>query len=296
MVKRRFLGFMGKSKVLNVLNLHNNYNTKVRNMDYRNRLKNCKSLIVKVGTSTITYSSGKLNLRRIDQLARVLTDIRNRGINVVLVSSGAIGVGSVRLGFETRPTLMREKQAAAAVGQAVLMQIYQNIFNEYNQKTAQVLVTKEDMSGNERPENIVNTFHTLWEFGVIPVVNANDTISTAEIGFSDNDNLAAQLGAFLKVDTLVLCTDIDGMYNCDPKKNPDAVKFSVIDEITDEIQAMAGDKGSTFSVGGMSAKLTAAELCMENGIDMIVALGDDPYILYDIIDGKDVGTLFAGKR
>lgn len=265
-------------------------------MDYRNRLKACKSLIVKVGTSTITYPNGKLNLRRIDQLARVLTDIRNRSTNVVLVSSGAIGVGSVRLGFEARPTLMREKQAAAAVGQAVLMQVYQNIFNEYNQKTAQVLVTKEDMSGDERPENIVNTFHTLWEFGVIPVVNANDTISTAEIGFSDNDNLAAQLGAFLKVDTLVLCTDIDGMYNCDPKKNPNAAKLSVIDKITDEIQAMAGDKGSTFSVGGMSAKLTAAELCMENGIDMVVALGDDPYILYDIIDGKDVGTLFAGKR
>lgn len=265
-------------------------------MDYRENLKNSKSVAVKVGTSTITYPNGKLNLRRIGSLARVLTDIRNRGIDVVLVTSGAIGVGSIRLGYEKRPTLMREKQAAAAVGQAVLMQIYQSFFNEYNQKVAQVLVTKDDMREGDRSENIINTFHTLWEMGVIPIVNANDTISTVEIGFSDNDNLAAHLAALLKMDTLVLFTDIDGMYSSDPKKDPDAVKFSVIDEITDDILAMAGDKGSTFSVGGMSAKLTAATKCMDNGIDMVISLGDNPETLYSILDGDDIGTLFVGKK
>ncbi len=265
-------------------------------MDYRSKLKDSKSVAVKVGTSTITYPNGKLNMRRIGILARVLTDIKNRGIDVVLVTSGAIGVGSTRLGFEKRPTLMREKQAAAAVGQAVLMQIYQSFFNEYNQKVAQVLVTKDDMRGDERTENIINTFHTLWEFGVIPIVNANDTISTVEIGFSDNDTLAAQLASLLKMDTLVLFTDIDGMYNKDPKNNPDAVKIDVIDEITEEILAMAGDKGSTFSVGGMSAKLTAAKQCMDSKIDMVIALGEDPELLYNILDGDDIGTLFAGKK
>jgi len=265
-------------------------------MDYRSKLKESKSVAVKVGTSTITYPNGKLNMRRIGILARVLTDIKNRGIDVVLVTSGAIGVGSTRLGFETRPTLMREKQAAAAVGQAVLMQIYQSHFTDYNQQVAQILVTKDDMREDDRTENIINTFHTLWEMGVIPIVNANDTISTVEIGFSDNDTLAAHLAALLNMDTLVLFTDIDGMYNKDPKTNPDAVKIDVIDEVTEDILAMAGDKGSTFSVGGMSAKLTAATECMEKGIDMVIALGEDPELLYNILDGENVGTLFAGKK
>ncbi len=265
-------------------------------MDYRKRLSESKSIAVKVGTSTITYPNGKLNMRRIGSLARVLADFRNRGIDVVLVTSGAIGVGSIRLGYEQRPTLMREKQAAAAVGQAVLMQIYQSFFTDYNQKVAQVLLTKDDMREDERTENIINTFHTLWEMGVIPIVNANDTISTVEIGFSDNDTLAAHVASLLKMDTLVLFTDIDAMYNKDPKRNPDAERISVVDEITDEILAMAGDKGSTFSVGGMAAKLNAATECMENGIDMVIALGEKPELLFDIIDGDDIGTLFVGKK
>lgn len=265
-------------------------------MNYRDRIKDSKSIAVKVGTSTITYSNGKLNMRKIGSLARVITDFRNRGKNIVLVTSGAIGVGSIRLGYSERPTVMREKQAAAAVGQAVLMQVYQSFFSDYNQKVAQVLVTKDDMRDDERIENIVNTFNTLWEMGVIPIVNANDTVSTAEMGFTDNDTLAAHTAALLKMDTLVLFTDIDGMYDKDPKRNPDAVKISVIDEITDEVMAMAGDKGSTFSVGGMAAKLNAATECIENGIDMVIALGDDPELLYHIMDGEDVGTLFVGKR
>lgn len=255
-------------------------------------------LVVKVGTSTITYPNGRLNLRLIEKLAWELTDFRNRGMDVALVSSGAIGVGSVRLGFSERPTLTRQKQAAAAVGQAALMQIYQNFFNTYHQTVAQILLTKEDFHEGSQRENTINTFDTLFELGVIPIINANDVTSTSEIEgvvFSDNDQLSATVAGAIHADLLVLLTDIDALYDKDPRRNRDAKRVARVTEVTPEIRAMAGAKGSAFSVGGMDTKLLAAEQCLSAQVDMVIAEGKDPSILNRIVDGEDVGTLFTCK-
>jgi len=265
-------------------------------LDLCNRLGKVKRIVVKVGTSTITYESGLLNLRRIEKLARVLSDLKNKGMEVVLVTSGAIGTGAASLGFKERPKITREKQATAAVGQAMLIQIYHKFFIEYNQKIAQVLLTKEDIKENERRENAINTFNTLFEFGLIPVVNANDTVSTNELDLSDNDRLSAHVSEIIGADLLVILTDIDALYNENPKTNPDAKRISRVTELTEEIFGMAGESGSAFSVGGMSAKLHAAKICEEGNVDMVVADGEDPEIIYDILEGKDVGTYFFLKK
>lgn len=261
----------------------------------REQLKQYKRIVIKVGTSMVTYPNGRLNLKRVERLAWVLSDLRNQGKEVVLVTSGSIGIGSVRLAFEERPKETKRKQAAAAVGQAILMQVYQNFFNEYNQKMAQILLTKDDIINDERKNNTMNTFETLLELGVIPVVNANDTISTDEIGFSDNDKLSALVASILGADLLILLTDIDGLYDADPKENPDAKRISYVEGITQEIEAMAGEKGSKFSVGGMTTKIEAAKMCMEQKLDMVIALGENPTIVFEILDGEDVGTYFRGK-
>ena len=260
----------------------------------RDKLKDYKRIIVKVGTSTITYPNGRLNLKRIEELAWVLTDLRNRGKEVVLVTSGAIGVGAVRMNMKERPTIIKEKQAAAAVGQAMLMQIYQNFFNRYNQTVAQVLLTKEELSSDSRYENTHNTLMTLLEMGIIPIINANDTISTYEIEISDNDRLSAMVAEIVEADLLILLTDIDALYDKDPRHNDDAKRVSYVAEITDEVKAMAGEKkGSEFSVGGMKTKLQAAEICLKANVQMAIALGEDPKVVHRIIDGEDVGTLFG---
>lgn len=260
----------------------------------RDKLKDYKRIIVKVGTSTITYPNGRLNLKRIEELAWVLTDLRNRGKEVVLVTSGAIGVGAVRMNMKERPTIIKEKQAAAAVGQAMLMQIYQNFFNRYNQTVAQVLLTKEELSSDSRYENTHNTLMTLLEMGIIPIINANDTISTYEIEISDNDRLSAMVAEIVEADLLILLTDIDALYDKDPRHNDDAKRVSYVAEITDEVKAMAGEKkGSEFSVGGMKTKLQAAEICLAAKVQMAIALGEDPKVVHRIIDGEDVGTLFG---
>ena len=266
-------------------------------LDIRERLKKSKRVVIKVGTSTITYhENGRLNLKRIQKMAWVISDLVNQGKDVVLVSSGAIGVGSTRLNFTERPKETRKKQAAAAVGQAVLMQIYQNFFNEYNQTVAQILLTKDDVNIDERRHNVENTFRTLFEMGVVPIVNANDTISTDEIEFSDNDRLSALVAQLTSADLLIILTDIDALYDGDPRVNPDAKRISCVEKITDEIMAMAGSNGSKYSVGGMITKLEAAKMCEENNIDMVVAHGENPTIIDDVIDGLDVGTLFIGKH
>lgn len=261
----------------------------------REQLKQYKRIVIKVGTSMVTYPNGRLNLKRVERLAWVLSDLRNQGKEVVLVTSGSIGIGSVRLAFEERPKETKKKQAAAAVGQAILMQVYQNFFNEYNQKMAQILLTKDDIVNDERKNNTMNTFETLLELGVIPVVNANDTISTDEIGFSDNDKLSALVASILGADLLILLTDIDGLYDADPKENPYAKRISYVEGITKEIEAMAGEKGSKFSVGGMTTKIEAAKMCMEQKLDMVIALGENPTIVFEVLDGEDVGTYFRGK-
>ncbi len=262
----------------------------------RELLKDCNRVVVKVGTSTITYPNGLLNLKRVEELAWVLTDLKNSGKDVVLVTSGAIGVGSVRMGMKERPTVMRQKQAAAAVGQAMIMQIYHNFFDRYNQTVAQVLLTKEEVGSDERYQNTRNTFETLMELGVIPIVNANDSISTEEIGISDNDRLSAIVAEIICADILILMTDIDGLYDSDPKSNPDAKRISFVDWVTDEVRQMAGDKGSAFSVGGMLTKLQAAEICQDAGVKMAIVLGEDPTIIHRVIAGEDVGTFFNSNK
>ncbi len=259
----------------------------------REALKSSKRIVVKVGTSTITYPNGKLNLKRIESLAWMLSDLRNQGREVVLVTSGAIGVGAVRMAMPKRPTVIKEKQAAAAVGQAVLMQIYQNFFNQYNQTVAQVLLTKEEVGTPKRRENTINTFLTLLELGVIPIVNANDTISTYEIEFSDNDRLSALVADIIGADLLILLTDIDALYDKNPKLYSDAKRISHVEKITPDIEAMAGEAGSTFSVGGMQTKLQAGKMCEEAGIRMVIAASDQPDVIHEILDGKDIGTCFG---
>ena len=252
----------------------------------REHLKDCRRIVVKVGTSTITYPNGRLNLKRVEELAWVLTDLRNRGKDVILVSSGAIGVGAVRMAMKTRPTAVREKQAAAAVGQAMLMQIYHNFFDRYNQTVAQVLLTKEELSSDSRYENTKNTLETLLEMGIIPIVNANDTIFTYR--------LSAMVAEIIHADLLLLLTDIDALYDKDPRHNPDARRVAHVAAVTDEIRAMAGEKkGSEFSVGGMKTKLQAAGICLAANVKMAIANGEDPKVIHRIIDGEDIGTLFG---
>ena len=260
----------------------------------RETLKQSKRVVVKVGTSTLTYENGRLNLKRIERLAWVLSDLVNQGKEVVLVTSGAIGVGAARLSFAERPKEMRKKQAAAAVGQAVLIQIYQNFFKEYNQAIAQILLTKEEIES--RRNNTLNTLHTLLELDIIPIVNANDTISTYEIEFSDNDNLSAMVAEIIEADLLIILTDIDGLYDKDPRNTVDAKRISYVPEVTEEIHKMAGQKGSKFSVGGMATKVQAAEICQKAKVNMVVAYGDDPTVVHKIIDGEDIGTFFQGKE
>lgn len=262
----------------------------------REILKQSKTIVVKVGTSTLTYENGRLNLKCIERMAWVLSDLVNQGKEVVLVTSGAIGVGASRLSFAERPKQMKQKQAAAAVGQAVLIQIYQNFFKEYNQAIAQILLTKEEIQNEERRTNTLNTLHTLLELGIIPIINANDTISTYEIEFSDNDNLSAMVAEMIEADLLIILTDIDGLYDKDPRSNDDAKRISYIPKVTEEIHHMAGQKGSKFSVGGMATKVQAAEICQKAGVHMVVALGNDPTVIHKIIDGEDVGTFFESEK
>ncbi len=262
----------------------------------RETLKQSKRIVVKVGTSTLTYENGRLNLKCIERMAWVLSDLVNQGKEVVLVTSGAIGVGAARLAFSERPKEMKKKQAAAAVGQAVLIQIYQNFFKEYNQAIAQILLTKEEIQNEERRNNTLNTLHTLLKLGIVPIINANDTISTYEIEFSDNDNLSAMVAEMIEADLLILLTDIDGLYDKDPRIHADAKRISYIPEVTEQIHKMAGQKGSKFSVGGMATKVQAAEICQKAGVNMVVAAGNEPTIIHKIIDGEDVGTFFEGKK
>ena len=249
-------------------------------------------VVIKVGTSTLTHKTGNLNIRHIESLCRVLSDLKNAGHEVVLVSSGAIGMGVGKLSLKERPQDMPTKQAAAAVGQCELMYTYDKLFAEYNHTVAQILLTGEDMNHADRYENFRNTLHRLLELGALPIINENDTVSTAEIAVGDNDTLGAIVAKGADADLLVLLTDIDGLYTADPRKNPDAKLVSVVSEITPELLATAGGKGSALGTGGMATKLSAAKLCLDAGISTVIANGDDPEKLYDILEGKPIGTLF----
>jgi glutamate 5-kinase len=231
-----------------------------------------------------------------DRLARVISDIRNRGIDVVLVSSGAIAVGTDRLGLPRRPRDTIGKQAASAVGQATLMQMYEKLFEEYNQKVAQILLTKPVFEADSKKNNARNTISRLLEMGVIPIVNENDTVSTDELNdFSDNDTLSSYVAALIKTDLLIILSDIDGMYTADPNKNSDAEIISVVPEVNNDVYALAGGSASALGTGGMVTKVKAADFLTKKGINMVIASGEKPDILFDILDGEAIGTLFLGK-
>ena len=253
-------------------------------------------VVVKVGTSTLTHASGHLNIRRMETLVKVLSDLKNAGHKLVLVSSGAIGMGVGKLSLGARPSDMPTKQAAAAVGQCELMYIYDKLFSEYNHTVAQLLLTAEDFDIPRRRENFENTMSRLLELDALPIVNENDTVSTAEIALGDNDTLGAVVACAVKADLLILLSDIDGLYTADPHRNPDAKLIPTVEAITPEVLALAGEKGSELAVGGMATKLKAASLAAADGIDMVIANGEKPEVLYDILDGKPVGTRFLGKK
>ena len=262
--------------------------------------KKYKRIVVKVGTSTLTYPNGELHLRNMERLVAVLSDIKNSGVEVVLVSSGAISVGVSRLKMPYRPAELRLKQAAAAVGQCRLMHLYDKMFAEYNKIVAQILLTREDVDNGEREENLVSTFRALLELNAIPIVNENDSVSINEIqnvhGFGDNDTLSAVVAALCEADLLVLLSDIEGLYTGNPRTDANATLIKRVDEITSDIIAVAGGAGSSRGTGGMQTKLEAAKIAMEKGIDMVITNGAYPERLYDIIENKEVGTFFAGRN
>lgn len=261
---------------------------------YQNRI------VVKVGTSTLTNDMGKSDLRAFDRIACVLADVQNMGYEVILVSSGAIALGANRLQMKERPSTMRAKQAAAAVGQCAIMHLYDKFFGEYDKTTAQILLNAEDMEVEEKKENLKNTFDALLEMGVIPVVNENDSVSYTEIEsverlFGDNDMLSAVVAILCGARRLVILSDIDGFYDCDPRLHPHAKRIARIDAIDEAVLSLAGGAGSRRGTGGMKTKLQAASLATAQGIDTVITNGKTPAALYDILQGKSVGTLFSGK-
>lgn len=262
----------------------------------KNYLKDIKRMVVKVGTSTLTYPTGLLNLGKIENLVRQLSDVHNRGIEVILVSSGAIGAGIGKLGFKSKPKTIPEKQAAAAVGQGILLHMYEKFFSEYGKPVGQMLLTRDDLSDRTRFLNASNTFYSLLEQGVIPIVNENDAIVVDEIKFGDNDTLSAMVASLINADLLVLVTDIDGLYNSNPKTNPDAEFIPLVEKITDDIVDAAGGAGSSLGTGGMATKINAGKIATSSGSSMVIVNGDYPNFLTDILNYKETGTLFVGQK
>jgi len=258
-------------------------------------LKDVKRIVVKVGTSTLTYSTGKTNIRRMHKLVSVLSDIVNSGIEVALVTSGAIGVGVGKLGLKEKPADTAGKQAAATIGQCELMFMYDKLFGEYGHTVGQLLITKSDVENDERRQNLINTFNKLFDFGAIPVINENDSVAVEEIVYGDNDSLSAIVAKLINADALIILTDIDGLYDANPTENEDAKLIPVVTVIDEDLYAIAGGRGSTLGTGGMVTKLHAAEIAMDAGIDTIVMNGENPTDIYKALDGKQIGTFFKGK-
>ena len=253
-------------------------------------------IVIKIGTSTLAHPTGLLNIRLVEQLCKTISDIKNAGHEVIVVSSGAIGMGVGKLGLLQRPKDIPTKQAAAAVGQCELMYTYDKLFSEYNHTVGQLLITGEDVENDTRHQNFSNTLNRLLELGAIPIINENDTVATHEIVIGDNDTLAAIVAQSIGADKLILLSDIDGLYTADPHTHPDAKLISYIEKIDDSVRALAGASASNQGTGGMVTKLRAAEICTMSGCDMVIANGSAPSNLYDILDGKSVGTTFKGVR
>ncbi len=253
-------------------------------------------IVIKIGTSTLAHKTGLLNIRRVEEMCRVMSDLKNAGHELILVSSGAIGMGVGKLSLGGKPSDVPTRQAAAAVGQCELMYTYDKLFSEYNHTVAQILVTSEDIGHNERRKNFHNTLYRLLELGALPIINENDTVATQEIVIGDNDTLGAEVATAIDADLLILLSDIDGLYTADPRKSADAHLISAVEEITPELEAMTGGAGSALGTGGMQTKLHAARIATASGVEMVIANGSNPNVLYDIVEGKNVGTRFKRKE
>jgi glutamate 5-kinase len=256
-----------------------------------------KRIVIKLGTSTLAHSTGKLNIRRMTNLVRVISDLHNSGKEIILVSSGAVGLGSGKLGLPSKPKETKMKQAVAAVGQCELMHIYDDMFEKYSVTVGQILLTKTIINNPNHCENFKNTVETLVSMGVIPIVNENDSISIdeLELEIGENDSLSALVASLSSADLLLILSDIDGLYTCDPRINPDAKPITYVEEITPEIENAAGGAGSKLGTGGMSTKINAAKIATEAGIDMVIMNGKNPELLYDLFENKEIGTLFKAK-
>ncbi len=253
-------------------------------------------VVIKLGTSTLAHETGRLNIRRVEELCKVISDLKNAGNEIIMVSSGAIGMGVGKLGLKEKPKDIPTKQAAAAIGQCELMYTYDKLFSEYNHTVAQILLTDEDVADEGRCANFKNTLCRLLELEVIPIINENDTIATDEIVIGDNDTLGAIVAKTIKADLLIILSDIDGLYTADPHKDKNAVLVNRVEEITEEIIAMTGGAGTALGTGGMVTKIKAAKIATAGGSDMVIANGSNPQLLYSIINDEEVGTRFVAKK
>ncbi len=253
-------------------------------------------IVIKLGTSTLAHPTGLLNIKRVEELCKVMSDLKNAGHEIIIVSSGAIGMGAGKLFLNEKPKDVRTKQAAAAVGQCELMYTYDKLFSEYNHTVAQILITGDDVDHSERRSNFENTMLRLLELGAIPIINENDSVATNEIVIGDNDTLGAIVAKSINADLLILLSDIDGLFTADPHKDKNAVLLETVEEITPEIESMTGGAGSKLGTGGMITKLNAAKIATKAGIDMVIANGREPAALYDIIEGKKAGTKFLARK
>jgi glutamate 5-kinase len=262
----------------------------------QNAIKNAKRLVVKVGTSSLTHNRGLLNLSKMEYLVRQLADIHNRGYDVILVTSGAISAGMGKLGMKQRPKTVPVSQAAAAVGQGILLHMYEKLFGEYGQTVAQLLFTMDDVDSRERRENALNAFNALFDLNVIPIVNENDAVAVDEIKFGDNDTLSAVVAKIADADLLIILSDIDGLYDSDPRCNNDAKVIHTVDVITEDIENLAGGAGTELGTGGMVTKIKAAKIATSAGIDMVIANGADRQALYKVMSSDNFGTWFKKKE
>lgn len=262
----------------------------------RSELKNAKRIVVKVGSSTITHANGKRDFARMDRLARELSDLQNQGKEMILVTSGAVAVGVDRLGLTEKPKTIPGKQAAAAVGQGILMHTYDKFFSEYGQITAQVLITRQETVDRHRYINARNTFKELLKSRVIPIVNENDVVALDELQIGDNDNLSALVAGIVEADLVIILSDVDGLYTANPQTHPDAKLVSEVEEITPAIEASAGGAGSSVGTGGMATKLQAAKNATTSGINLVIASGEELDSVTRILNGENIGTLFVSRE
>lgn len=265
-------------------------------MDYRDRLRHKHRIVFKIGTSSLSYPNGRMNFHSIEKLTKVLSTVRQKGIQVILVTSGAIGVGSGRLGLTHKPKELSKKQALAAVGQAELIKIYQKFFSEFNQIVAQILLTKDIVTIPSRNKLAKSTLIKLLDMGIIPIINENDTVATNEIEFGDNDTLSAMVATLVDADLLIMLSDIDGLFSVDPRLDKSAKIIHSVIEITPELEKLASGAWSSFSTGGMITKISAAKICLKDGIDCIITNGSDPDVIFEILEGKQRGTHFVAEN